>query len=478
MKNEEVERADNLSHRKNRSRRGIGMRRKTAFSIFAVLIAATLIASAGLLTYYGKIETNVTVEQSVRLDGMTYDSAGNGYDDITIDNDIGTLVAGNCVWSTVCHDLHLHSLACDSVSTKVSSIVSPTDGGLTTMIAAEVQNVGPIPEDYTVPTGDVTVDNWADLVTEVTDGTAKTIIVKDGDYTGNGVLDVTDGDTIVAESKHGATFDGININSDGVTIKGFKTDGVHITNSYSDITITHCYIDTGHVSGTGVWADWTYTNHRNLEITHNEIHDIMYGMALFNTDNSVISHNEFYSMGDLGIQLTAWDIALDSSGPLPSGNTIEHNYFESGTNQDIYVQAKDTMIQYNDATSGSAHAIAFATEMEGFTDDFTSQMTENEVHYNNVCGTVYDIAFGKHVGMAPGTFVPDGGTVNIDASENWYCCDGMQVTDHITATWNTWVHDDTITLNPAETVHFMIQYCTEDGAVGDYTSIVKFLPTS
>ena len=72
----------------NRSRRGIGMRRKTAVGIFAVLIAATLIASGALLSYYGKIETTATITQALTLNGQSWDSpieytigspAGNTY---------------------------------------------------------------------------------------------------------------------------------------------------------------------------------------------------------------------------------------------------------------------------------------------------------------------------------------------------------------------------------------------------------------
>jgi len=45
----------------------IGISKKMLLSVFAVLIAGTLIASAGLLTYYGTIETKANVEQSVVL---------------------------------------------------------------------------------------------------------------------------------------------------------------------------------------------------------------------------------------------------------------------------------------------------------------------------------------------------------------------------------------------------------------------------
>lgn len=65
---------DNLfSPQPKRSRRGLGVRRKTVVSIFAVFIAATLIASAGLLSYYGSIETTANVQQSVVIDGNNWD---------------------------------------------------------------------------------------------------------------------------------------------------------------------------------------------------------------------------------------------------------------------------------------------------------------------------------------------------------------------------------------------------------------------
>jgi len=69
MKNDKVEReVDKLIfHKENRSRRGIGMRRKTAVGIFAVLIAGALIASAGILTYYGQVQMTVDVGQSVQV---------------------------------------------------------------------------------------------------------------------------------------------------------------------------------------------------------------------------------------------------------------------------------------------------------------------------------------------------------------------------------------------------------------------------
>lgn len=68
MKTEEIERAiDNLPHKENRRRRRIRVSKKMGIGIFAVLIAATLIASGTLLSYYGSIETTMNVKQSVQI---------------------------------------------------------------------------------------------------------------------------------------------------------------------------------------------------------------------------------------------------------------------------------------------------------------------------------------------------------------------------------------------------------------------------
>ena len=88
MKSEEVERAvDNLSHKENRRRRGIGISKKMAVGVFAVMIAATLITSGALLSYYGSIQTTATVEQSV----VVREPGGNWLNyDIPIDRTLGT----------------------------------------------------------------------------------------------------------------------------------------------------------------------------------------------------------------------------------------------------------------------------------------------------------------------------------------------------------------------------------------------------
>ena len=73
MKSEKVEGVDNLFHNKNRRSRGIGISKKMAVGIVAVVIAMTLIASGAVLTYFGTVETTVDVEQSVLVNGKLWD---------------------------------------------------------------------------------------------------------------------------------------------------------------------------------------------------------------------------------------------------------------------------------------------------------------------------------------------------------------------------------------------------------------------
>ena len=71
MKHEEVEReVDNLSHKKKGRRRGIGMSKRKLTTIFVVLCTAfVLTASAGILPYFGVMNIEAKVDQSVVWDG-------------------------------------------------------------------------------------------------------------------------------------------------------------------------------------------------------------------------------------------------------------------------------------------------------------------------------------------------------------------------------------------------------------------------
>jgi len=110
MKHEEVVReVDNLLHKKGR-RRGIGISKKTGIGIFAVMIAATLIASGALLSYYGKMEVTATVDQSVvtSTDGGTWVNF-----DTPITRDLGNVVSCNdytykaWIWNRACTEANV-----------------------------------------------------------------------------------------------------------------------------------------------------------------------------------------------------------------------------------------------------------------------------------------------------------------------------------------------------------------------------------
>jgi len=331
------ERVDNLiSPQKNRRRRGIGRSKKMTVGIFAVLIAVTLIASGALLSYYGSIETTVTVEQSIRLDGMTYSS---GYADITITNDIGSLVAGNCVWSSNCHNLHLHSGATDPVSTKVSSVVSPSDGGLTTTIAAEVQDAGAMDTGATMTAYvydsvcDVTVTTASELTTAL-GGTDLVIYLEDGTYTGT--FSIGRAVTLKGESEAGVIIDGngagnvfsIAASGNTVTIQGMTIqDGVYgIRSTAGDVNVKHCTFVHNGWDGTGIttptqsematlWASSATSNGGAIRIQDSTSSEVAYvtayenarGIRIQDTDSGnihdCISHDNLES----GIYLSSSD---------------------------------------------------------------------------------------------------------------------------------------------------------------------------
>jgi hypothetical protein len=388
--------------------------------VLAVLVAGSMIAAGALLNYYGKIETTVNVEQSLRLDGMVYSS---GYDDITIDNDIGDLVAGCCEWGG-CHNLHLHSQACDPISVEVSSVVSPSDGGLTTTIAAEVQGAGMDCSDYTVPSG--TEIAASELVAKAKDGTKQTLIVQDG--TVSSTVISSDGDIIVAETYLGVTLQaGIQITADGATVKGFVINpgeilgeiiGVYIGDDPS-ATLSDVEISCNEIYGTGTGRGMvlvTGETYSNIVIENNKIHDLTTGIY---------------------------------TNPHTGTIDIEHNYF-NGCTAGIG-GACEANVKYN----------VFDWDGEAIGVDDLLSPRNLLIKYNNFYG---DAAVNNY------------GTNGQNALNNWWDCDGIDISGNVNAGWHTWSHGEIITLDPNETVHFMIQYCTPNNAVGSYTSTVKFLP--
>jgi len=389
-----------------------------------VLVAVMFIgvASAAYLTNYGNITATVDVEQSIRLDGMVYGD-GSG---LTVDDSIGTLVAG-CEWGK-CHDLHLHSQASNPVSTKVSSVVSPDDGGLTTMIAAEVQGAGVDCSDYTVPSG--TEIEATELVAKASDTITETLIVNDG--TVSPTVISSDGDTIVAKNYLGVTLDdGIQITANGATVKGFvikptvllgETWCVYLGTT-SGATLSNVVISCNEIDGLSTATSSgmvlvTGETYNNILIENNKIHDLTTGIYI---------------------------------NPHTGTINIEHNYF------------KDCAAGIGGASGANVRYNVFDWDGEAIGLDDVVSPRSLVLRYNNFLG---DAAVKNY------------GTNGQYALNNWWDCDGIDISGDVNAGWNTWLHDDVITLDPNETVYFMIQYCTPDNAVGSYTSTVTFLPHS
>ena len=100
--------------------------------IVAVLALSAMMVSAGILTYYGKVETTANVQQSVVLDGNNYD--------MVVEKDIST-TAGCCV----CHPHYLKNRAC---------VDAPVDMTCSSDSAYEVLFLAPPVEDYELDESD------------------------------------------------------------------------------------------------------------------------------------------------------------------------------------------------------------------------------------------------------------------------------------------------------------------------------------
>jgi len=400
----------------------IGRRGKIVLTLL-VAVMFIGIASAQLLTHYGEVKTTVNVEQSLRLDGKVYK---DGYPDITVADDIGTLVAG-CKWGG-CHNLHLHSQAINPVSTKVSSVVLPNDGGLTTMIAAEVQGAGADLGAYVPPsTGTEVAGTIQDAIDAAS--SSDVIVVPTGTY--NEQVTINKPITLAAKDGQGtAIIDGaVQISSDDVVLTGFTINPNPILGentciylgTTSGATLNNVEVSYNELDGTGVVgylrgvlsvSGMTYSN---ILIENNKIHDLTTGIYTNpHTGKIDIKYNEIYN-------------TVAGIGGF-TGATVEYNVFYD-----------------NDEAIGADSSYQNAI-----------------LRYNNFLGDEIVKDYGV--------------TGTLDALNNWWGCDGIDISGNVNAGWNTWVHDNVITLDPNETVYFMIQYCTPDNAVGSYTSTVTFLP--
>ena len=160
---------EKIKENKGRRRRGIGISKKTAIGIFVVMIAATLIASAGtLLTYFGQIETTAEVEQAVVI------SDGTGWKnwDQPITHTIPEFAPGG---ETFCYEQWIWNRA--SIPVEVSLDTNSYDGITTTYsIPAVYAYEKNIPgKDGGLPDLNVKVEDTGDwlLWTYTGDGTTR-----------------------------------------------------------------------------------------------------------------------------------------------------------------------------------------------------------------------------------------------------------------------------------------------------------------
>ena len=138
--------ASKTSHR----RRRIGMRKRTAVSIFAVLfIALALTASAALLTYYGKVETTATVSQSILVDGNDWTNPVLDSFDVT----------GGC---TVCKYHWIRNNACIDGTVSLDTVISSPGVTVTYKDSVHLENKDP--SGWTIISGD---DTEADVTFEI-----------------------------------------------------------------------------------------------------------------------------------------------------------------------------------------------------------------------------------------------------------------------------------------------------------------------
>ncbi len=403
-----------MKHNKSKK---IGRRGKI---VLTVLVAVMFIgiASAQLLTYYGKVETTVSVKQSVRLDNRVYST---GYGDITANDDIGDIVAGNCEWGKN-HWLSLESGAQNPVYVTVDKW-SNANGEFTTFIAGEV-DAGP--GTYVAPTSwDIEVPTDYPTITEAIASAAggELIGVRTGTYPE--IVTVDKGVTLKAINPiNKPVVDAFHITADDVTVSGFKitTDivsgeqaGVYLDPELNNIEVSYNEIcDVG--SGRGVLLG-TYASgaaYSNVRIENNVMHNLGSGIYI-NSHTGIIDifYNEFYNC-EAGI------------GGLTDANVRRNTFHDNG-------------------------------EAIGADDSYQSTV----IKYNNFLGDDRVKNYGN--------------TVTVVARENWWGYDGIDVEGNVDATWFEWEDDDTITLQPGERKDFKIQYCADSMGVGDgFTASVSF----
>lgn len=261
MKSIEKKVDDLTNPHKKRSRRSIGISKKMAIGIFAIMIAAALIASGALLSYHGKVTTTIDVQQAVTLDGNSFSGS---YASITVSDTITSSVGGCCELGNL-HHLDYNSNGCGDITVNVVETISPNDGGMSTtwlgtVLDAGASSNGATMTAYVYDDSDCNaeVTTASELTTELA-GTASVICLKDGTYTGT--FSIGRAVTLKGESETGVIIDGngagnvFTIAASGtVTIQGMTIqNGVYgIRSTSGNVNVKHCTFVHNGWDGTGV----------------------------------------------------------------------------------------------------------------------------------------------------------------------------------------------------------------------------------
>jgi len=339
----------------------IGISKKMLLSVFAVLIAGTLIASAGLLTYYGTIETKANVEQSVVLwdgsDWVNYNTPIEKDFDVT---------GGSC-------ECFAHSIL------NRAEVEAPID--ITESINAYGKGPEGVGVEYIVGYWNVaghtfpSLDNYdCDLVvpTDYSDiqyvfnnnaaEEGDVICVQSGTY--NGFTVDVDGVTVVSD---GATIEGqIKINANDVTIEGFEVidaydnaiwlmqgiTGATIRNNYIHDTedkinyedsSTGIYLESGAMTDTVIEYNTIEYNFAGIGGTEDFVGEINYNVIKNNDEGIGVGFNGFSTYRNIFENNVAdFRVYVDNLNPIDG--------------KDNYYGCDGPVIDYKDTTGSWVNA--------------------------------------------------------------------------------------------------------------------------
>jgi hypothetical protein len=280
--------------------------------VLAILVASTLVVSAGLLSFYGKVETTANVEQSVVL----WDGSEWKEDNTAVSEDFD-VTGGSC-------ECFAHSIlnraeveALIDIQESINAYGKGPDGVDVEYIVGYWNVAGhtfPSLDDYECDL-EVPTTEYSDIQYVFNNNTAKegdVICVQSGTY--NGFTVDVDGVTIVS---NGATVEGqIKINANNVTIEGFEVidaydnaiwlmqgiTGATIRNNYIHDTedkinyedsSTGIYLESGAMTDTVIEYNTIEYNFAGIGGTEDFVGEINYNVIKNNDEGIGVGYNGF-----------------------------------------------------------------------------------------------------------------------------------------------------------------------------------------